>query len=353
MQSTRPLAERSQIQWCLQSGAIARKSSRIHIEVSIVKHSIILSWALRPLAGFLLLLTTVSGSYPERPIKVIVPTDPGGSIDTVARTLARVIEENGWLSEKLVPVNQPGAGGTIATRRIKDAPNDGYTIGLWHQGLVTSKAMGIVDYDHTAFEILCSSGYSEVGIGTGPKSRIKTYDDLLPESRRSPIKFSTNIGLPVHVAPMIFADESGVSFRFIQAGGGSQRLASVLGGHTELGIFSSLDFSNFKEAGIRPIVFFTEKRVDLFPDTPTAIEKGIDFQYRTQYLWITPKGVSSRILETLEIALQKASEDPETASYFKTLGMVSRFEQSQIIQTALDRIRDRALPVIEQMRNHR
>ena len=124
---------------------------------------------------------------------------------------------NDWLSEKMVVVNQPGAGGTIATRRIKDAPDDGYTIGLWHQGLVTSKAMGIVDYDHTAFEILCSSGYSEVGIGTGPKSRIKTYDDLLTESKRSPIKFSTNIGLPVHLAPMIFANESGVSFRFIQA----------------------------------------------------------------------------------------------------------------------------------------
>lgn len=318
-----------------------------------MNHSITLSQALRPLAGFLLLLATLNANYPERPIKVIVPTDPGGSIDTVARTLARVIEENGWLPEKMVVVNQPGAGGTIATRRIKDAPNDGYTIGLWHQGLVTSKAMGIVDYDHTAFEILCSSGYSEVGIGTGPKSRIKSYDDLLTESRKSPIKFSTNIGLPVHVAPMIFADESNVSFRFIQAGGGSQRLASVMGGHTELGIFSSLDFSNFKEAGIRPILFFTEERVALYPDTPTALEKGIDFQYRTQYLWIAPKGVSSEILDTLEIALKRSSEDPETARYFETLGMVSRFEQSAVIQTSLDRIRDRAVPVIERMRNKR
>ena len=168
-----------------------------------------------------------------------------------------------------------------------------------------------------------------------------------------PIKFSTNIGLPVHLAPMIFAHESGVSFRFIQSGGGSQRLASVMGGHTELSVFSSLDFSNFKEAGIRPIVFFTEERVDIFPNTPTALEKGIDFQYQTQYFWITPKGVSSEILDTLEIALEKASEDPETTSYFKTLGLISRFEQSEAIQTSLNKIRDRAAPVIEQMRNKR
>ena len=304
-------------------------------------------------AGLLVLGLTAFADYPERPIKVIVPTDPGGSIDTVARTLARVIGENDWLSEKMVVVNQPGAGGTIATRRIKDAPNDGYTIGLWHQGLVTSKAMGIVDYDHTAFGILCSSGYSEVGIGTGPKSRIKTYDDLLTESKRSPIKFSTNIGLPVHLAPMIFANESGVSFRFIQAGGASQRLASVMGSHTELSVFSSLDFSNFKEAGIRPLVFFTEERVDIFPNTPTALEKGIDFQYQTQYFWITPRGVSSEILDTLEIALEKASEDPQTTSYFKTLGLISRFEQSEAIQTSLNKIRDRSAPVIEQMHSKR
>ncbi len=304
-------------------------------------------------AGLLVLGLTAFADYPERPIKVIVPTDPGGSIDTVARTLARVIGENDWLSEKMVVVNQPGAGGTIATRRIKDAPNDGYTIGLWHQGLMTSKAMGIVDYDHTAFEILCSSGYSEVGIGTGPKSRIKTYDDLLTESKRSPIKFSTNIGLPVHLAPMIFANESGVSFRFIQAGGASQRLASVMGSHTELSVFSSLDFSNFKEAGIRPLVFFTEERVDIFPNTPTALEKGIDFQYQTQYFWITPRGVSSEILDTLEIALEKASEDPQTTSYFKTLGLISRFEQSEAIQTSLNKIRDRSAPVIEQMHSKR
>ena len=122
-----------------------------------------------------------------------------------------------------------------------------------------------------------------------------------------------------------------------------------MGGHTELSVFSSLDFSNFKEAGIRPIVFFTEERVDIFPNTPTALEKGIDFQYQTQYFWITPKGVSSEILDTLEIALEKASEDPETTSYFKTLGLISRFEQSEAIQTSLNKIRDRAAPVIEQM----
>ena len=309
--------------------------------------------ALRVIAGFLIVVLTALAEYPERPIRVIVPTEPGGSIDTVARTLARVIGENDWLPEKMVVVNQPGAGGTIATRRIKDTPNDGYTIGLWHQGLVTSKAMGIVDYDHTAFEILCSSGYSEVGIGTGPKSRIKTYDGLLSESKRSPIKFSTNIGLPVHLAPMIFAHESGVSFRFIQSGGGSQRLASVMGGHTELSVFSSLDFSNFKEAGIRPIVFFTAERVEIFPDTPTVLEKGIDFQYQTQYFWITPKGVSSELLDTLEIVLEKASEDPETTNYFKTLGLISRFEQSEAIQASLNRIRNRSIPVIEEMRKNR
>ncbi len=120
-----------------------------------------------------------------------------------------------------------------------------------------------------------------------------------------------------------------------------------------MSVFSSLDFSNFKEADIRPIVFFTAERVEIFPDTPTVLEKGIDFQYQTQYFWITPKGVSSEILDTLEIVLEKASEDPETTNYFKTLGLISRSEQSEAIKAPLNRIRDRSIPVIEEMRKNR
>ncbi len=297
------------------------------------------------------LFTHLGGAYPDRPIKVIVPTDPGGSVDLVARTIGRTIEANGLLDTKLVIVNQSGAGGTIGTRRIRDSKADGYTIGIWHQGLITSKAMQIVDYDHTAFEVLGSIGYSEVGIGMGPKSGINGYSSLLERSKADSIKFATNIGLPVHIVPMIFAQETNTSFQFIQVGGGSQRLSSILGGHTDLGIFSNLDFSSFYEAGIRPIVFFSEKRLKKYPDVPTAMEMGINFSYHTLYIWIVPQGIPQSILGILKSALKQASEDEGVIKHLASLGLVTHFQEASEIEPALNDILERSVPLIDRMRN--
>lgn len=292
----------------------------------------------------------LDAAYPDRPIKVIVPTDPGGSMDVVARTIGRAIEENQLLSTRMVIVNQPGAGGTMGTRRIRDSKADGYTIGLWHQGLVTSKAMQIVDYDHESFSIIGSSGYSEVGMGTGPRSGFTQYADLVERSKEKPIKFATNIGLPVHIVPMIFSQEMELDFQFIQVGGGSQRLSSIIGGHTELAIFSTLDFSNFKEAGIRPILFFTEERVAAYPDVPTTQELGLDFHFNTLYIWLAPQGLPETIKDQLAEALQKAVETKPVREYLASLGLVSHFQTGSEIEPALNDIQERALPMMELMR---
>ncbi len=305
-------------------------------------------WTFALCASFFVSLALAD--YPERPIRVIVPTDPGGSMDTVARTVSRTFEEAQLLPAKTVVINQPGAGGTIGTRRIRNADADGYTIGLWHQGLVTSKAMGIVDYDHTAFEIIGSIGYSEVGIGTGPQSGIAKLSDLRDRSQAGPIKFATNIGLPVHVVPMVFAEESGAAFQFIQVGGGSQRLSSILGGHTDLGIFSALDFSNFHDAGIRPIVFFSDERNPQYPETPTAAEMGIEFRYHTLYIWIAPLGLPPPVKTTLQSALKTAVETEQVADYLRSLGLIPHFQQGSEIVGKLDDIRDRAEPLLDGMR---
>jgi len=273
-------------------------------------------------------------------------------MDVVARTIGRAIEENELLPTKFIIVNQPGAGGTMGTRRLRDSKADGYTIGLWHQGLVTSKAMQIVDYDHTAFEILGSSGYSEVGIGTGPHSGIETFADVQERSKDKPIKFATNIGLPVHIVPMILAQEMGVDFQFIQVGGGSQRLSSIIGGHTELAIFSTLDFSNFHEAGIRPVLFFTQERSQTYPEIPTTRELGLKFQYSTLYIWLAPKGLPATTKNILATALQKAVQTQPVTEYLESLGLVPHFQHGSEIEPALNDIQSRALPLLELMREN-
>ena len=110
---------------------------------------------LLPIALFILVSEPLVQSFPDKPIRVIVPTEAGGGHDTIARIFQRAIQEKALLPEKLVIVNIPGAGGAVGTRKIKDAPNDGYTIGIWNpNALISAKLMGITQYDHNDYEII-------------------------------------------------------------------------------------------------------------------------------------------------------------------------------------------------------
>ncbi len=299
--------------------------------------------------AFCFLKLICEAAFPERPIKIIVPTNAGGSVDTVARTIARSIEKNDLLPVKMVALNLPGAGGTIGTRKVKSSPPDGYTIGIWHLGLVTSKAMNIVDYDHTAFDLIGSTGFAEIGIGTGPKSKAQSFEQMTKVSESEPLNFATNIGLPVHIIPMIYANEAGLNFKFVQTGGASQRLASVLGGHTDLGIFSIPEFINYQKTGIRPVVLLTKERKEAFPDVPTALEQQIDLNINTYYLWILPKDTPEKIKKMFANALKIASEHPSVVEQFERMGMVSEFREGEELEGIMSDILKRSAPLVARM----
>ncbi|MBJ3774641.1 tripartite tricarboxylate transporter substrate-binding protein [Acuticoccus mangrovi] len=171
-------------------------------------------------------------AYPDEPIKIIVPTDPGGAIDGLARVFQKAFETGDILPDVAV-INMAGAGGTIGTRAIKDAEPDGYTIGLWHDGIVTSKAMGVVDFDQSDFEIIGATGFADLGLAISAESRFGSFEEMLAFAKANPntVTVAANIGLPVHFVPMRVATEAGAELRYVQVGGGAALCAG--GGRRE------------------------------------------------------------------------------------------------------------------------
>ena len=192
---------------------------------------------------------------------MIIPIAPGGQTDVVARLLQLTIDKRKLLPQPIVVINNAAAGGTAGTRQIKEADPDGYTIGMFHMGLLTAPAMGVVDYDHSAFELIGQIGRTPIGLGGLADSRFKTIQDVLAEAKAKPdtITVAMNIGLLPHFVPLMFQQDAGVKFRYVQSGGGAVRLKSVLGKHTELSLFSGPEFVLFKAQGIRPLVMFSER----------------------------------------------------------------------------------------------
>jgi tripartite-type tricarboxylate transporter receptor subunit TctC len=260
--------------------------------------------------------------YPTKPVRAIVPTNAGGSVVSVARIIQRFADEDPDFGQKIAVVNMDGAGGTIGTRAVYEAAPDGYTIGLWHEGLITSAVMGVTDFDHTGFTILGITGYSEIGLGTRTDGKIADFPDLIAQAKAAPdtILVATNVGLAVHFVPLMMQEKAGVTLHYVQVGGGAKRFPSVAGGHTDVAIFAVSEFIQWQDAGRKPLVIFSDDRMPELPDVPTAKELGIDLVANGMRIWIAPKGIPQDARAKLTALLKRAVESPSGNQAFVDAG---------------------------------
>lgn len=293
-----------------------------------------------------------AAGYPEKPIRTIIPIAPGGQTDVLARLLQQTIDKNKLLPQPLVIVNNAAAGGTAGTRTIRDADPDGYTIGMFHMGLLTAPAMGVVDYDHTAFEMIAQVGRTPVGLGVMADSRFKTIQDLVAEAKAKPdtITVAMNIGLLPHFVPLMFQRDAGIRLRYVQSGGGAVRLKSLLGKHTEMSLFASSEFMLFKEQGVRPLVMFSEARVPELPDVPTARELGISTVFEERVMAFAPKGTPRDRLDVVAKALRAGLDDVDVVSRLQALGIERQFVEGPQLRATLDALKGPIVQVGEEVR---
>lgn len=293
-------------------------------------------------------------AWPERPIKVIVPVQAGGATDILARTFQAAIEKAALLPQPLAVINVTGAAGAVGLRQILDSPPDGYTLGIWHTGLLPAAAMGVVDFDHRAFTLVARLASTELGFavaGTAPEADLPA---LVAAARARPgeLKNATNIGLSVHFVPLLFERLAGVRFRYVQTGGGSARLASLLGGHTDFSVFSIAEFIAYGTQ-LRPLVLFSEVRNAALPDLPTARELGYDLVYLEDQYLIGPKGLPGAIAERLREVFGKALDQPEVVKRYQENQYLRTFAPGETVAAEYDRRLAALRPIAEDVKQQK
>lgn len=252
-----------------------------------------------------------TGSFPNRPIKLVVPFSPGGGTDTFARVMKKAIEDNDLLPQPLVIINVDGAGATIGSRRVKNARPDGYTILLLHEAIVTAKYAGNAPYGPEAFEPIAGTGRMGLVFAVAEDSKYQTLTDLVEAARRQPdtLVFAANLGAPVHFVGLMLEQECpGATFRFAQTGGGTKRLHALKGGHAQVSAFSIEEYVRYKSAGLRAIAYCDPERHPAIPDVPTSHEQGIAVTHVNMQFWWAPKNTPPDRLEYLGDVLAKAMQ---------------------------------------------
>ena len=252
-----------------------------------------------------------SSEFPRKPIKVVVPFGPGGDSDTFARIMQKTIRDHELLPEPLVILNVPGAGGTIGSRRVRDAAPDGYTILNLHEGILTSKYAGRVSYGPEAFRPIAATALSNLVICVRDESPYQNLGDVLEAAAEKPdeILFGMAQGTPTHFAGRRLEKAGGeVTFRMVASGGGAKRRNDLVGKHIDVTPFSLSEYMGFKEGGVRAVAYLAAERHQDLPEVPTASELGYDVVMPHVHYWWAPKSTPDAAVEKIADVLQAAME---------------------------------------------
>lgn len=268
------------------------------------------------------------GSYPNKPIRMIVPLAAGSAVDVAARLLAQKMSAN--MGQSIVVENITGAAGVIGADRLAKSAPDGYTIGGFNDSVITMvpNLNATTPFDPlTDFAYISRAAVIEFSVAVGSDSPFKTIGDLVAAAKAAPGSItyaSGGNGSPQHMGGAMFAAHTGIDLRHVPYRGASQAAQDVAGGQVNVTFQGIATVAALAKGGkLRLIGVMADKRHPEYPDTPTLKEAGINgFEYSTWFALTAPKGTPRDIVDRLNREVVKALADPEIKQRYAALGLV-------------------------------
>ncbi len=298
------------------------------------------------IAGLLALLAALplaaagQEAYPSRKaITLVSPYPAGGASDVLTRILAASLKTS--LGQQVVVQNVTGAGGTIGSRSVANAPPDGYTLLLHHFGMATAPYL----YKNLEFDPLKS--FEHIGLFaetafilvSGKNFPPNNMKELVAHIRqqKDKVTFATGgVGSGGHLFGIILEQSLGVRLTQVMYKGAAPAMVDVLGGRVDLLCDSPGPVSQHLQSGaLKAFALTGSRRLAGMPDIPTVAEVG--YKELTMSLWYgfyAPKGTPRPIVERLSKALQDAIRDPAVAAQLAKLD-TQLFDPAQATPDAL------------------
>lgn len=275
----------------------------------------------------LLTAPAAQAQYPDKPIKLIVPYAPGGTVDVFARVFAPRLEAK--IGKPVVVENVAGAGGMIGVSRIAKATPDGYTIGL---GIVSDVVIAplaetAATYTYKDLEPIAPLGTSGLGVAANPALGVKSFSDLIAYAKKNPGKLSygaTGAGSLPALAMEDLKRRAGVDIALVPYASASKIAQDALGGHVDIVVAGLPALLEHLKAGkLSPVGVMSKDRDIGNPDMLSAGDtpelKGMDFYFWTGLF--APKGTPAPIVGKLNAAFQETIREPAIAARFKDMGV--------------------------------
>jgi len=290
----------------------------------------------RFLAGCALALGALSAAsvaaaagYPDRPIRLIVPTSPGSTADVVARVVAENLGKA--LAQPLIVENLAGAAGIPGTRQLVSAKPDGYTLGIVSSNHAINPSLyKSLPYD-TVRDITPISviGTTPLVVVVGENSPYKTMGDLLKAAREQPGKInygSSGTGSVLHLAGELLKSKAGVDMMHIPYKGGNALITDVMSGQIQVAFLATPSVLAQVQAGkLRALAVSTPGRLAVLPDVPTLDEAGVKgYSYDAWIALIGPAGLPADIVQKLQAATRQTMQSAPVLKALSPQGFVAQ-----------------------------
>jgi tripartite-type tricarboxylate transporter receptor subunit TctC len=265
-------------------------------------------------------------SYPEKPLRLVVPFPPGGINDIVARTLN--VRLPAQLGQSLILDYRPGAGGNLGAELVAKSPPDGYTLLIANNSITSNLSLyRKLPYDPFKDFVAVALGATAPSmIAVHPSLPVHNIKELISLAKARPGEItygSAGAGTPTHLAGELFRARTGANILHVPYKGGGPMIIALVGGQIMISFNSPITAQPHVVARrLRALAITTEKRWSGAPDLPTVAEAG--YPGFDAFAWIAffaPAGTPRAIVERLNAAINRAQQLPDIRERFAEQGM--------------------------------
>jgi tripartite-type tricarboxylate transporter receptor subunit TctC len=267
--------------------------------------------------------------YPNKLVRIVVPSPPGGPPDQIARIVAPKLQA--VLGQTVIVENRAGAGGMVGTAYVAKTPADGYTILITTASHTAIPAFtpntpydAVKDFSHVT---MLAENFGQVLV-VRPSLPAKTVQELVALARKQPGKLSygqAGLGTASHIPAEVMLGAAGIDMLQVPYKGTPAAMTDLLGGHIDVFfIGTQIALPLVQDGKIRALAVTGSKRWKGMPDVPTMQEQGFkDYNIVNWFGAWLPAGAPPAIVARLQTEIAQVLKEPDVQKEFDTLGLRS------------------------------
>jgi len=284
-----------------------------------------LSLRLLAAAAFALSLAAQAQEYPARPIRLIIPFQPGGGSDTLARLLGEKLSAR-W-KQPVIVENHAGAGGNLGAEIVAKAPPDGYTLLISSPGpvVINKNLYDKLSFDPDGFEPVAIIATNYGVLAVNPKAGLESVAQLIAYARANPNKLnyaSAGSGTTPHLAGELFKSLAGINLTHVPYKGAGPAFTGLLGGEVDMmfvDVFIALP--HIRSGRLRALALGGGARNPLLPNVPVMAETVSGFDYQVWQGMVAPAGTPAALRSRIAAAVAEVVKQPDMSKRLADVGL--------------------------------